>query len=183
MLSTGTVNCQFAYVSHHFSSDPRSENYGKHLTKAQVTDMFAATDKTISSVKNWLVGSGIPAKAITVSKGKTWITVTTTIANLEKALKTEYHYYKSDLVDGDHIGADEYSLPSEVSDAVEYIIPGLSKSRINSRAANGKPANYAIKEPAIPLAQSAVKQLQANICKSKHRLFIRVSNNNPLNFS
>lgn len=145
--------------------------------------MFAATDKTISSVKSWLVGSGIPAKAIAVSKSKTWITVTTTIANLEKALKTEYHYYKSDLVVGDHIGADEYSLPSDVSDVIEYIIPGLSKSKINSRTAGGKPANYAIKEPAIPLGQEAVKQLQANICKSKCRIFILASNTNSLHFS
>lgn len=120
------------------SADPASPNYGKHLSKAEVVKLFAADDKTIASVKRWLVDSGVSEKAISVSPTKNWIRVNAPAETLNKAIKARYHVYRSNESGDDHFGVDEYSLPNELVDLVDYVRPAIAMTKVNRRAAKSK---------------------------------------------
>ncbi|KAJ6789960.1 hypothetical protein PWT90_05805 [Aphanocladium album] len=141
-------------------SNPRSANYGKHLSKEEVVNMFAADDKSIDSVKQWLVSQGINEKDIYVNPTKTWITVDTTAGVVEKALKTRYHVYRSTTSGQDHIGSEEYSLPNHLVDIVDFVRPGPSMTKVNSRDTKPAKSPAAIGEPVRKLNQDQLKNVQ-----------------------
>lgn len=132
-----------------YSANPDSRNYGKHLSHKEVVDLFAASEKSIAAVKAWLVKSGIPQSSISVDKTKTWFTVKTNVGKLEKILKARYNIYENRASGIELLGTDEYSLPAEISDVVDYILPGSSMTK----AKRAKPAHRtdAIKEAFRPL--------------------------------
>lgn len=74
-------------------SHPDSPTYGQHYSPAKVVETFAPSHKTISSVKEWLVGAGISADRLRLTQGKGWIEVNATAAEVEDLLDTEYHVY------------------------------------------------------------------------------------------
>lgn len=51
-------------------SHPHSPNYGKHWTADEVIEAFRPNDADVEAVRDWLVGSGIPAETITHSDNK-----------------------------------------------------------------------------------------------------------------
>lgn len=108
------------------SSDPRSEDYGKHYTQQQVTDTFAPAPETVEAVKSWLIAAGIPKDSIRMPKSQGWITFETTTSKLESLLNTKYNEYTHRKSDGTFIGTDEYKLPVDVADHVDFISPGTS---------------------------------------------------------
>lgn len=149
-----------------YSSNPASPNYGKHLSKKEVVNMFAASDESINSIKMWLVRHGIDEKAIRVSPTKTWITVDATAGVLEKALKTRYHVYRSNVSGQDHIGTEEYSLPNDLLDVVDFVRPGPSMVKIATRGTKPKPSPkgpQAIHEPIKKLSDTQLKALNEAI--------------------
>lgn len=146
------------------SANPQSSNYGKHLTRKEVAQLFAADDKNIEAVKNWLVKSGIDAKDINVSPTKNWINVHAPVEKIQKAIKARYHVYRNNISGDDHIGTDEYSLPSDISGIVDYVSPAVSLSSKLKRA-TPPPANKAdsaILEAARPLTDAQAKAINAS---------------------
>ncbi|KAM3446780.1 hypothetical protein MY3296_009354 [Beauveria thailandica] len=141
-------------------SNPNSANYGKHLSREEVVNMFAADDQSIASVKQWLVSHGIAEKDIHVNPTKTWITVDTTAGVVEKALKTRYHIYRSTTSGQDHIGSEEYSLPNNLVDIVDFVRPGPAMSKVTVRATQPAKGAAAIKEPVRNLSQDQLKTLE-----------------------
>ncbi|TQV93124.1 protease S8 tripeptidyl peptidase I [Cordyceps javanica] len=118
-------------------SDPKSANYGKHYTADQVIDLFAPKDSSIQAVKQWLIDSGIPSGSIKVPRSKGWVQFKTTAGQLESILKTKYHVYKNSNVENiETIGTEEYSLPAEIAEHVEFVHPGVA--HISRRVANNK---------------------------------------------
>lgn len=55
---------------HLYSSNPRSPNYGKHMTVEEVTDFFAPAQSSVDAVIDWLVSAGIDRKRISQSANK-----------------------------------------------------------------------------------------------------------------
>lgn len=51
-------------------SDPRSPNYGKHLSRSEVIDLFAPDNHSVAKVKRWLVSEGIDERRISQSANK-----------------------------------------------------------------------------------------------------------------
>lgn len=117
-----------------FSSDPASPRYGKHLTRKEAAQLFAVDDKSIDTIKQWLVKSGVDAKAISVNPTKTWMTVNAPVQQFEKMLKTRYHTYRNVVSGVDHVGTDEYSLPKEISEIVDFVVPGVNMAKVKARA-------------------------------------------------
>lgn len=107
-------------------SHPSSENYGKHLSAAQVHDIFAPTEETVAAVKEWLVFAGVNASSIKTYKNKGWLAIDVPAWQAEDLLSAEY--YEHDSKDGVRIGCDRYSLPASVSTHVDYIKPGVKMS-------------------------------------------------------
>ena len=79
---------------HKYRSYPDSPNYAKHWTSDQVNEFFAPGEKTVSTVKEWLVLSGIAAKCITHTDNQGWLAFDATVKEAEDLLHTEYHAYE-----------------------------------------------------------------------------------------
>lgn len=122
--------------------------------------MFAADDKSIDSVKQWLISHGIAEKDIHVNPTKTWITVDTTAGVVEKALKTRYHIYRSNASGQDHIGSEEYSLPNNLLDIVDFVRPGPAMTKVTVRATQPAKGDAPIGEPVRKLSQDQIKSVQ-----------------------
>ena len=127
--------------------------------------MFAPTEETINSVKNWLVKSGIPEDEIILSNSKGWMGFETTVSNLESVLKTKYHVYNNVAARSNHLGTDEYSLPEEISDLVDFIMPAVSTGKMNKRDDKAEAQAVAIKEPVRELTEELAKAIKLNTSK------------------
>lgn len=125
--------------------------------------MFAADDASIDSVKQWLISHGVAEKDIHVNPTKTWIDVDTTAGVLEKALKTRYHVYRSSVSGQDHIGAEEYSLPNNLLDVVDFVRPGPSMVKVTTRAVTPAKGAAAIHEPVTKLTDGQMKAVNVAI--------------------
>ncbi|KAF1992112.1 subtilisin-like protein [Aulographum hederae CBS 113979] len=107
-------------------SDPKSPNYGKHWSQEKVAETFAPSDDTIQRVRNWLTASGVEEDRISLTKGKNWIHVKSTVDEAERLLKTQYYIYEHDESGQPHVGCDKYySLPYDVSPHVDLVMPTL----------------------------------------------------------
>jgi hypothetical protein len=51
-------------------SSPRSPNYGKHLSRREVIDLFAPENQAVEKVKRWLVSTGVEERRISQSPNK-----------------------------------------------------------------------------------------------------------------
>lgn len=99
-----------------------------------MTELFAPADESIVAVKKWLVDSGVDANTIRVTPSKGWIAFQSTAGQLESVLNTKYHVYTHATSDYNHIGTDEYTLPKEISDIVDFITPGVAPAKTTQLA-------------------------------------------------
>ncbi|KAK3940912.1 peptidase S8/S53 domain-containing protein [Diplogelasinospora grovesii] len=108
-------------------SNPKSSKYASYWTAEDVADMFAPSDESISSVKLWLLESGIPASRVSVSPSKSWISVVNaTVSEAEALLQTEYYTYEH-YFGKKHIACESYSIPGHLSagEHIDLIMPTL----------------------------------------------------------
>lgn len=109
-----------------YSSDPNSPDYGKHYTKEQVVSTFAPDAKSVEAVKKWLIASGISADSIKQSSNQGWLSFETTAGKLESLLDAKYNQYSHPTRKGVYIGTDEYKLPSNVADHIDFVQPAAA---------------------------------------------------------
>jgi tripeptidyl-peptidase-1 len=55
------------------SSPNDSPKYGQYYTAEEVAEIFAPSQATVDSVREWLVSTGIPAEKISQSVNKQWM--------------------------------------------------------------------------------------------------------------
>ena len=120
----------------------------------------------MSTVKRWLVESGIPESAILVPRSKTWVRFDTTVAHLETLVKARYHVYDHIAARDEHIGTEEYHLPEDVAPHVDFVVHGvaftrLGRSGLEKRKSDGSGAGG---RPLRPL--DATIQLNPGKCLS-----------------
>ncbi|EMC91148.1 hypothetical protein BAUCODRAFT_152438 [Baudoinia panamericana UAMH 10762] len=107
-------------------SHPSSANFGKHLSTAEVHELFAPAAETTKTVKDWLLNAGVYPGAVKEYVNKGWLAVDVPAKIAESLLSTEY--YEHDSNDGVKIGCDSYSLPAHVSKHVDFVKPGVKLS-------------------------------------------------------
>ena len=90
----------------------------------QIVDLFAPKPESIDAVRNWLVSSGIEASRIQLSHGRNWLNVNASVTEVEGLLKTEYKIYEHPTGQ-QHIACDEYSVPQDVSQHIDLIMPTI----------------------------------------------------------
>ncbi|TGO42774.1 hypothetical protein BHYA_0005g00390 [Botrytis hyacinthi] len=117
-------------------SHPKSSNYGKHWTAEQVHEMFAPSEETINTVRNWLVDSGIAASRIVHSDTKGWYAFDATTSELENLLNAQYYTYEHSSTDEIAAACDEYHLPAHVQPHVDYITPGVKLISTKKKSAS-----------------------------------------------
>ncbi|CAK7264275.1 hypothetical protein SEPCBS119000_000905 [Sporothrix epigloea] len=106
-------------------SDPKSPDYGKHMSAKEVIDFFAPDRTSVDAVVNWLTSAGIHVDRITQSANKQWIQFDATAAEAEELLKTEYHFFEHTTSGDIDLGADDYHVPNDVKDHIDYVTPGI----------------------------------------------------------
>lgn len=107
-------------------SHPSSANYGQHLSPNEVHSLFAPAEDTVRNVKDWLLGSGVHESDILPYTNKGWLAVDMPAKDAERLLRTKFFEYET--ADGLKIGCDEYYLPTDVSQHVDLIKPGVKLS-------------------------------------------------------
>lgn len=143
-------------------SHPDSANYGKHYSSDQVVELFAPSEDSVSAVKAWLVKSGVPARSITSSKSKGWLDFVTTSGQLESLLKTSYSTYAHVEARDVHIGTDEYTLPDEISQHIDFITPGVVFAPVKSSSKVEKRESKSIRQPSRKMPAHIAQLLAAN---------------------
>lgn len=100
-------------------SDPSSANYRQYLSPDQVRDQFAASDATVSSVRNWLSASGFSVGDVPTNKA--YVEATGTASQVEQAFGVQLAKYR---VDGEVLRAAdrELSIPDSLSSDVLGVI-------------------------------------------------------------
>lgn len=115
-------------------SDPDNNDYGKHLSKAEVDALTAPTKETVDSVTRWLEANGITAG--NVRSGYMKISVTVEQAN--KALAADYGVYKQAATGREVVRTTSYSLPADVHDSIAMIQPTTLFSDLGASSKSGK---------------------------------------------
>ena len=105
------------------------------MSAKEVGDFFRPSSESIGSVRNWLHSSGIETGRHEVSPGRGWLKFDATIEELESLLSTEYHVYEHAETQEQHIGCDDYHVPHTVHSHIDFISPGVSTIKIDSKAA------------------------------------------------
>ena len=88
----------------------------------QIADFFAPSQQSVDFVEDWLVKSGINKDRIQLSRGRGWLHFNATVDEVESLLKTEYKFY-SHPSGHQHVACDEYSLPQDVAEHVDLVMP------------------------------------------------------------
>jgi tripeptidyl-peptidase I len=107
-------------------SDPRSANFGKHMTAEEVGNLFRPSSESIGAVRDWLHGAGIEMERHTVTLGKGYLRFNASVEELENLLSTKYHMYEHSSTQEAHVGCDEYHLPAGVIPHVDFVTPSVS---------------------------------------------------------
>jgi tripeptidyl-peptidase I len=93
-------------------------------------DLFAPHEDAVEAVKTWLTSEGIHHERITISTNKQWIQFNGTTVEVESLLKTTYHIYEHVDSGDKFLGTDEYHVPHELVDHIDYVTPGVKMAEI-----------------------------------------------------
>ncbi|CAK7264283.1 hypothetical protein SEPCBS119000_000909 [Sporothrix epigloea] len=110
-------------------SDPKSPDYGKHMSAKEVIDFFAPHRNTVEVVVDWLTSAGIHIDRITQSANKQWIQFDATVSEAEELLMTEYHIYEHIESGHNDLAAEDYHVPHQVREHIDYVTPGIRLRR------------------------------------------------------
>jgi len=97
---------------------PGSPNYHRWLTPEDFAQRFGVSEDDLNKIRGWLEGQGLTIAA--VARGRNWIAVNGTAAQLESALQTEIHSY---LINGEthFANATDPSVPAAFAGVVRSI--------------------------------------------------------------
>ncbi|KAI0763109.1 subtilisin-like protein [Trametes elegans] len=102
-------------------SDPKSENYGRHLTKSQVEAMVAPSAESVQKVNAWLSKNNITAQ--TISPAGDWLGINVTVSQANALLNADFNEYKHDETNTSAFRTLEYSLPDTLSGHLAFAYP------------------------------------------------------------
>ncbi|MCJ1325415.1 hypothetical protein MMC10_002078 [Thelotrema lepadinum] len=132
-------------------ADPASPNYGRHWTPEEVSQTFAPSKAALNNTTTWLQDSGIASNRIAQAGNGGYLTFDATIDELERLLKTEYYLYQHSQTEQSVAACDQYLIPSDLKDHVDFISPGVG-SPISSVARRASGSNLRKRDlpPCLP---------------------------------
>ncbi|PPQ68887.1 hypothetical protein CVT25_009010 [Psilocybe cyanescens] len=132
-------------------SHPESPNYGNHWTAAQIAEMFAPSNHSISTVRTWLANAGFGTSRVRLSSSKSWMQINATIEEAERLLRTKYHVYEHR--DGtQHIACKDYHLPAHVASHVEIVTPSTHFDAVLNKRRGSTHSAQKIGHPGVGIA-------------------------------
>ncbi|KAJ6556244.1 subtilisin-like protein [Mycena capillaripes] len=141
-------------------ADPRSANYGKHWSPAQVKETFRPSKETVDIVSEWLThGANIHADAIRLSPNGDILQLNLTISAAERLLNAEYYVYTDDVDGSARVGCHNgYTLPAHISKHVDFVWPTIHFGGPRSLSRRGRASSGFGREsgaPTIPIENIA----------------------------
>ncbi|KAJ4395252.1 hypothetical protein N0V85_006617 [Neurospora sp. IMI 360204] len=125
-------------------SDPKSPNYGQHLRRRDVLDMFSPASETVEAIKKWITSSVIPEDRISRSENnqvspyslypdtpgvitdpgyKQWLQFDANATEAEDLLYTTYHIYEYLSTGYKTIACDPVPRPASYPACLDPIYP------------------------------------------------------------
>ena len=98
-------------------STPGHKDYGKHMSREEVTALLKPTDDANAAVLSWLHDAGVTKLT---SDGE-WVRFATTVGQANKLLDTNFMYYESDGVT--KLRTLQYSIPDSLVQHVDLVTP------------------------------------------------------------
>ncbi|KAG6381961.1 peptidase S8/S53 domain-containing protein [Boletus reticuloceps] len=120
-------------------SHPKSPNYGKHWTAADIVRTFAPSDETVDIVRSWLIASGIDGERVALGRTKGWIQANVTVEEAEQLMNTEYNMY-THMSGKEHVACEVYYLPQHVQPHVDFVTPSVHFDAKLTRRSGGESA-------------------------------------------
>lgn len=74
---------------------------------------------------DWLVASGISAERITISANKQWLQFDAKTHEVENIMFADFYVFEHAASGTKNIAVDEYHLPQDIQEHVDYITPGI----------------------------------------------------------
>ncbi|EME86689.1 uncharacterized protein MYCFIDRAFT_206911 [Pseudocercospora fijiensis CIRAD86] len=115
-------------------ADPDSPNHGMFSFDMALQpanscrQALVSSEETSNEVFKWLSAIEIHHSRITHSKGRNWLEVNATVAEIERLLKTEYHLFQHQENGGYRVACDSYHLPKELQSHLDGLQPIAQKS-------------------------------------------------------
>ncbi|KAJ9220584.1 hypothetical protein DTO271D3_4637 [Paecilomyces variotii] len=106
-------------------SDHTSPKYGQHYTIEEIHDLFAPSEESVQSVRDWLESAGVHGDRITLSANKQWLQFDADAEEVERLLRTEYYVHTDSVTGKSHVACHEYYIPEHVQEHVDYVTPGV----------------------------------------------------------
>ena len=119
-------------------SDPSSYRYGRYLTSAEYTRLFAPSSAQVASVTQWLTGSGLQVDSI--GAGNAYVAVSGTAGAVNAAFGTQLAFF---AINGrqERAPAQDVSVPSSVASNV-LGVTGLTTFGHRTSPAFAPPAGF-----------------------------------------
>lgn len=128
------------------------------MSAADVIDMFAPAEETVNAITEWLTSAGIAADKIALSANKQWIQFDAHAEQVEDLLVTDYFEYEHLPSGSVMVAVDEYHVPLELRDHIDYITPG-----VKLRADPGKLKKMKRRHDREALEKRGVKPMYSNV--------------------
>jgi len=126
-------------------STPDHPDYGRHLSRVELRDMLAPSQKSYDMVAEWLEENGLSDKAKIEND---WVIIEGTIGDAAKLLQTEYQMFEN-KADGKVTARTlAYSLPNALHDHVDMVAPTIkfsTTSAMRSTIVKNYPAPAVVK--------------------------------------
>ena len=123
-------------------ADPRSPNYGHHLSNEEVHALVAPLPADIETVHNFLREAGAPPR--NASPNSDFVSAVMNISTAERLLRAQYFelaHAKSGVRGVHRCVYSSYRVPAAVAAAVDFIAPSVHVPGVRSPRAAGTPAD------------------------------------------
>jgi subtilase family serine protease len=99
--------------------DPSSPNYQRWVTPEEFGERFGPAPEDIEAIARWLMSHGFVVEE--VAKGRAWVNFSGTVADVERAFRTQIHDY---YIDGRlyHANVQDPSIPRALADVVAGVV-------------------------------------------------------------
>merc|ERR1719450_499661 len=131
-------------------SDPDSRKYGQYISVGQITRMISPSQKSIETIKSWLVDNGVSEDNCDLTANRDFLICEVPCYIAERLLHgTIFSYFKHDKLKKLYIRSDAlYHVPSYISEHVDFIggvhrLPNANsiKTKSNDELPNDKSKN------------------------------------------
>ncbi|KAI0753211.1 family S53 protease-like protein [Daedaleopsis nitida] len=132
-------------------SDPKSVNYGKHLSKSEVESFVAPKAESVKVVTDWLSKNNLKAEVISPSGDMLRVNISVKTAN--SLLSANYTEFMDKKTDKTIVRTLSYSLPADVEQHLHFIYP--TTQFFSSATSPTRPTMQVVQPPKAPSSKRA----------------------------